>query len=317
MLLIKFSVPKFFYGTNARPFSLNNTDLLIKLVNNKIRILFPNITIKPFEDWICTEIHPFIHYFMANERDKMIYLDCFKKMQYLRLKKHIFTSGIQSRNGSYALNIYSKYDEIKSRVINKSYSASNEDIAILGKLKNVLRFEYQVKKAYLRHRYKNNRTIKDVLTKQFCINLLSDAIKKANLNNHFMYKDEILQKIDNEFGKVKARNLIKFIIDLNELPADFIDAKYPKKTQANYIRALKAKGINPIYLQEKVSRRIDFSTLSEPDIILNYEFLSFLLLKLISLIKQYLNQPVITFIKYITSSSVFNPPAFYLEDGGG
>jgi len=318
VLLIKFSVPKFFYGTNAMPFNLDHAGLLVKLVNQKIKMLFPNIPIKSFEDWICTEIHPFIHYSMANEKDKMIYLDCFKKMQYPRLKKRIFATGMQARNGSYALNIYSKYDEVKSRVTNKSYPASNEDIILLDGLKNVLRFEYQVKKAYLRRRYKNNRTIKDVLTKQFCRNLLLDAIKKVGLVNRFLHKDEVLKKIENEFGKVKACNLIKFIIDLNETPLDFVNAKYPKKTRENYIRELKTKGINPIYLQEKVSRKMDFAILSKQCINFSCQFLYLLLLIITSLIKWYLAYLIAAFIfiKYMTLPSVSNPPSFYLEDGG-
>lgn len=139
ILLIKFSVPKFYYGTNAKPYNLDNADLIIKLIDHKIKILFPNTDISSFQNWICTEIHPFVHYYMDNEKDKITYLECLKKMQYLRLKKHTFSTGIQARNGSYALNIYSKFDEIKSRAINKPSSVSDADFAILSKVKNVLR----------------------------------------------------------------------------------------------------------------------------------------------------------------------------------
>jgi len=316
ILLIKFSVPKFYYGTNAKPYNLDNADLIIKLIDHKIKILFPNTDISSFQNWICTEIHPFVHYYMDNEKDKITYLECLKKMQYLRLKKHTFSTGIQARNGSYALNIYSKFDEIKSRAINKPSSVSDADFAILSKVKNVLRFEYQVKKAYLRRNYKNNRTIKDVLTKQFCENLLWDAIKKANLNNHFLYKNELIQKIENEFGKIKASNLIEFVNDYNEMPKDFIDAKYPQKTQNNYIRILKEKTINPVYLPNKVSEKIDFSNFSEPDKV-NFKFLLIKLLIIINLIKKYLIQQINNDVKYLTASSVFSPPAFFFEDGGG
>lgn len=150
----------------------------------------------------------------------------------------------------------------------------------------------------------------------FCENLLWDAIKKANLNNHFLYKDELIQKIENEFGKIKASNLIEFVNDFNEMPKDFIDMKYPKKTQQNYVRLLKDKNINIVYLPKKVSRKIDFSIFNEPDK-LNFKFFIIILFLVINLIKKYLNQQIRSHIKYITAPSVFNPQAFFLEDGGG
>ena len=111
---------------------------------------------------------------------------------------------------------------------------------------------------------------------------------------------------------------MEFVHDYNEMSKDFIDAKHPQKTQKNYIRILKQKGINAVYLPERVSKRLDFSNFREPDKV-NFMFLLFklLLLLIINLIKKYLSQQICNYIKYITASSVFNPPAFYLEDGGG
>lgn len=315
ILLIKFSIPKFFYGTNAKPFDLNNANLVMKLINRRVKKIFPNIDIDSFENWICSEIHPFVHYY-TKEEDKITYLECLKKMHYPRLKKHNYPTGIQARNRSYAINIYSKVDEIKSRAINKPFSVSDEDFTIINKIKNVLRFEYQVKKAYLRYHFKYNRTVKDVLTKQFCENLLLDAIKKANLNNLFQYKEELVERIKNEFGKIKARNLIEFITDYNERPKDFINMKYPQKTQNNYLGILKKNSINPVYLLDEVSRKIDFTDFNEPEK-LNFKIYLLKIIILITLLKKHFNQQKNFHIESIIASSLFTPPAFYLEDGGG
>lgn len=316
ILLIKFSITKFFYGTNAKLFDLNNANLIIKLVNRRVKTLFPNIDIDSFQNWICTEIHPFVHYYADNEEDKTTYLKCFKKTRYPRLKRHNYLTGIQARNGSYALNIYSKVDEIKYRASNRSLAISDEDFTLMNNVKNVLRFEYQIKKTYLRYHFKHNRTVRSVLTRQFCENMLLSIIKNTNLNSPFLYKAELIDRIKNEFGKIKARNLIEFIIDFNEKPKDFIDEKYPQKTQNNYLRILGEKNINPVCLPNKVSRKIDFTDFSEPDK-LDFKFLLFKILILITLVKEYLNQQRSNYIKSITASSVFTPPAFFLEDGGG
>lgn len=316
ILLIKFSIPKFFYGTNAKPFNLTDASLVIKLVNYKIKKLLPDIDVDCFENWICTEIHPFVHYYADNEEDKTIYLECLKKTRYPRLKRHNYPTGIQARNGSYALNIYSKVDEIKFRVTNRPHSVSNEDYTIMNNIKYVLRFEYQVKKAYLRYHFRYNRTVKDVLTKQFCENLLLDAVKNANLNSPFLYKSELIERIKSEFGKIKARNLIEFVTDFNERPKDFINIKYPQKTQNNYLGILKKNNINPVYLLDKVSRKIDFTDFNEPDK-LNFKISLLKILILITFLKKHLNQQKNIHIESIIASSLFIPPAFYLEDGGG
>ncbi|MBZ4646930.1 MAG: hypothetical protein JG777_2419 [Clostridia bacterium] len=113
--------------------------------------------------------------------------------------------------------------------VNKPLSISKEDLSVLNGIKNVIRFEYQVKKRSLKYRFKNNRKVKEVLRKDFCQNILLEVVKSTGLNNPFLYKEEMIDIIKREFSKIKAHNLTEFIIDINEKPQDFINAKYPQK----------------------------------------------------------------------------------------
>lgn len=316
ILLIKFSIPKFYYGTNAKEFDLDNANLIIKLVNLRIKRLFPSSSsIVPFENWTCSEIHPFIHLHADNVKDKITYLECLKKLYYPRLKKHTYAMGIQARNKSRSINIYSKSDEIKFRADNKPSAISFQDL-LINNIKNVIRFEYQLKKYSVKYHFKNNRKVKDVLRKDFCQNILLSVIKDIGLDNSFLYKQEIINRIKKEFSKIKARNLIKFITDFNEKPEDFINAKYPKKTQTNYLRILKERNINYVFLTYKVSQKIDFTNFEEP----TKSTLQFYLLKIFMLIAflKFFNIPRKKYyIKPVTLTSVFTAEAYYYEDGGG
>ena len=316
ILLIKFSISKFYYGTNAKVFDLDNASLIIKLVNHRIKRILPSISsIVSFENWTCSEIHPFIHLYADNVKDKITYLECLKKLNYPRMEKHKYAMGIQARNGSRSINIYSKSDEIKFRADNKPSAISIEDLSI-NNIENIIRFEYQVKKRSLKYCFKNNRKVKDVLRKDFCQNMLLEVIKNSGLNNPFLYKKETISKIKKEFSKVKARNLIEFITDFNEKPEDFINAKYPKKTQSNYLRILKGMNINPVFLPDKVNKKIDFTNFEEP----TKSNLQFSLLKIFLLIAilKLCNVPRKNYyIKTVALTSVFTAEAYYYEDGGG
>lgn len=316
ILLIKFSIPKFYYGTNAKAFDLDNANLLIKLVNHRIRRLFPLIDIDSFENWTCSEIHPFVHFYVNNPEDKTSYLECLKKLHFPRMEKHKYATGIQARNGSRALNIYDKYNEIQFRAANKPLSISKEDLSVLNDIKNVIRFEYQIKKRLLRYHYKNTREVKDVLKKDFCQNMLIEVIKDSGLNNPFLYKKETIDNTKNEFGKVKAKNLIEFITDLNEKPENFINAKYPQKTISNYLRTLKEKNINPIFLPDEVTARIDFTNFEEP-IKSNPQFSFLKIFLLIAPLKMCNVSRKNYYIKRVELVSVFTTEAYYHEDGGG
>lgn len=316
ILLIKFSIPKFYYGTNAKEFNLDNANLIIKLVNRRIKKLFPSSSkINSFENWTCNEIHPFVHLYTDNIKDKIAYLECIKKLSYPRLKKHKYPTGIQARNKSRSINIYSKSDEIKFRADNKPSAISVEDSAI-NNIENIIRFEYQLKKYSLKYHFKNNRKVKDVLRKDFCKNILLAVMKNIGLNNSFLYKTETISKIKKEFGKVKARNLIKFITDFNEKSEDYINIKYPKKTQSNYLRILKERNINPVFLQNKVNKQINFTNFEEPSK-LNFKF-SFLKMFLLITILKLCNVLLKNYyIKPIALTSVFTAEAYFHEDGGG
>ena len=314
--MIKFSILKFYYGTNAKVFDLDNAGLIIKLVNHRIKRLFPSSSsIVPFENWTCSEIHPFIHLHADNVKDKITYLECLKKLYYPRLKKHTYAMGIQARNKSRSINIYSKSDEIKFRADNKPSAISFQDLSI-NNIENVIRFEYQLKKHSVKYHFKNNRKVKDVLRKDFCQNILLSVIEDIGLDNSFLYKQEVINRIKKEFSKIKARNLIEFVIDFNKKPEDFINAKYPKKTQTNYLRILKEKNINYVFLPNKVSKKIDFTNFEEPTK-LNLQFYLLKIFLLIAFLKLCNIPRKKYYIKPVALTSVFTAEAYYYEDGGG
>ena len=248
-------------------------------------------------------------------KDKITYLERLKKLYYPRLKKHTYAMGIQARNKSRSINIYSKSDEIEFRADNKPSSISFQDLSI-NNIENVIRFEYQLKKHSVKYHFKNNRKVKDVLRKDFCQNILLSVIEDIGLDNSFLYKQEIINRIKKEFSKIKARNLIEFVIDFNKKPEDFINAKYPKKTQTNYLRILKEKNINYVFLPNKVSKKIDFTNFEEPTKS-TLQFSLFKILLIIALLK-FCNIPQKKYyIKPVALTSVFTAEAYYYEDGGG
>jgi len=316
ILLIKFSIPKFFYGTNAKVFNLDNASLIIKLVNHRIKRLFPSSSgIVPFENWTCSEIHPFTHLYADNVKDKITYLECLKKLYYPRLKKHTYPMGIQARNKSRSITIYSKSDEIKFRADNRPSAISLQDLSI-NNIENVIRFEYQLKKYSLKYQFKNNKKVKDVLRKDFCKSILQAVMKDIGLDNSFLYKQEVISKIKKEFSKVKARNLIEFAIDYNEKPEHFINAKYSKRTQGNYLRILKERNINPVFLPNKVNKKIDFTDFEEQ----TKPSLKFTILKIIllsALLRMYNTTHKKYYIKPEALTSIFTAEAYFHEDGGG
>ena len=223
--------------------------------------------------------------------------------------------GIQARNKSRSINIYSKSDEIKFRADNKPSAISLQDLSI-NNIENVIRFEYQLKKHSVKYHFKNNRKVKDVLRKDFCKNILVAVMKTIGLDNPFLYKTETISKIKKEFGKVKARNLIEFITDLNENSECVINTKYSKRTQNNYLRILKKKRINPIFLSDKVNRKINFTNFEQP----TKSTFQFFLLKIFLLITilKLCNVPLKNYyIKPIALTSVFTAEAYFHEDGGG
>ena len=231
------------------------------------------------------------------------------------MEKHKYTMGVQARNGNRSINIYSKSDEIEFRADNKPSSISFQDLSI-NNIENVIRFEYQLKKHSVKYHFKNNRKVKDVLRKDFCQNILLSVIEDIGLDNSFLYKQEIINRIKKEFSKIKARNLIEFITDFNEKPEDYINAKYPKKTQSNYLRILKGRNINPVFLPDKVNKKIDFTNLEEPTKS-NTQFSLFKIFLLIALLKMCNALRKSYYIKPVALSSIFTAEAYFHEDGGG
>lgn len=72
ILIVKFSLVKYMNGTNTIPFDFNYSSKAIHLLNNKIKQLLPRISIEPFQNWMCSELHPFVHFRTNNVNDKII-----------------------------------------------------------------------------------------------------------------------------------------------------------------------------------------------------------------------------------------------------
>ena len=99
-------------------------------------------------------------------------------------------------------------------------------------------------------------------------------------------------------------------------PEHFINAKYSKRTQGNYLRILKERNINPVFLPNKVNKKIDFTDFEEQ----TKPSLKFTILKIIllsALLRMYNTTHKKYYIKPEALTSIFTAEAYFHEDGGG
>lgn len=315
-LEVKFSAPKIMHGTNAIPFDFNYRDLLIKCLNVFIKLVLPqNVIVDNFEKWTINEFHVFVDYKCPNKTTAKTYQKCISKLKFSRCKNTVYRTGNQAKTKSYNNNIYIKENEIEYRLNKKPKSVNDKEKGLLSHKVRTLRYEVQAKKGLLQYMFGKNRKVKDILNYESCKKIIDTFIVKNNFNNPFMYKDELFAKIDATFSKTKSRNIMKFIEIYNKKGLEEAEKHFKKSTIIAYLRDLKAKNINPIFLLNTVNNKIDFTSY---DSITHYNFIEEVIEKIIEKLR-YATNLLISNIWYCfatKATTIYKANAYHYEEGG-
>lgn len=315
-LEVKFSASKVMNSTNAIPFDFNDRDLLIQCLNVFIKVVLPEDVIVPnFEEWTVNELHVFVDYKCPDESTAQTYQNCIAKSKFSRCTNTIYKTGNQAKTKSYSNNIYIKENEIEYRLNKKLKSVNNKEKELLSHKTRTLRYEVQAKKQLLKYMFNKNRKVEGILNYTCCKKIIDTFIAKNNFHNSFLYKEDLFKKIDATFSKTKSRNIKEFIEIYNKKGLEGSEKHFKKSTINTYLRELKSKNINPIYLPNAVSHKIDFTSY---DSIGNYNFIEEIIEKIIEELAYIINLSFgniwCLFAAKITYKYI--PDAYYYEEGG-
>lgn len=256
-LSVQFSAAKVINGSNILPFVFKDRYTLFQIVNAAISNVLPGIDIDKFESWTVNRLDILVDYQMANESEKYNYINCISKLKYSRYTNTVYETGNQANSRSKNINVYSKQDEIEYKINNeKNYTEMDVELKEISTY--ILRTELQLKKHALYYRFKNRRSVSDLLNYNIAKKLFNEFVKNTGLNLLFYKKHDLLYKIKKSFNKRLSKNIIAFVIDYNEISREELLKKYKKSTINNYLNKLKKIGSNAIYITNKVSSVINF-----------------------------------------------------------
>ncbi|MFX0560976.1 phage/plasmid replication protein [Tepidibacillus infernus] len=256
-LRVEFSIPKIMYGSNARLYNPQHFSRLIELINFHLNRVLQTSFIN-FEEFIVTRIDVAFHYKINTTKDFQTYIETIKKLYIPYTKKQKYDTGNRFYNKSKNLTLYSKEEEIIYR-ISKNRNFNQEDVKMITNMKNIMRFEIQMKKGALKYKFKENRTVSDIVKPEIAENIINDFLNRSGLRYEMLEKSVLLNKIQTSFSPRYANNVVPFILDLNEKGMEYVKMKYPKTTIYRYLTKLKEINLNAIYFTEKVSHTINFS----------------------------------------------------------
>lgn len=315
-LEVKFSASKVMNTTNAIPFDFNDRNLLIQCLNVFINIvLHEEVIIPNFEEWTVSELHPYIDYKCRDELTAITYQKCISKLKFSRCKNTVYKTGNQAKTKSYSNNIYIKENEIEYRLNKKPESVSDKEKELLSHKTRTLRYEVQAKKGLLQYMFGKNRKVKDILNYESCKKIIDTFIEKNNFNNPFLYKDQLFAKIDATFSKIKSRNIKKFIELYNKKNLEEVEKYFKKSTINSYLRELKSKNINQVYLPNNVAHKINLTFYASIGI---YDFIEKVIEIIIKELAFDINSSFGNICHLFGFKITYNhiPAPFYYEEGG-
>lgn len=245
LLKLTTSITKFLYGNNTKVFNYNDLESFYNKLNILIRFALKDSTIAKVETWNCSRLDLACNFVCKNKEDKNTYLSAIKNSRFSRCKKDDYATSVHAHNKSTTYNIYDKNEEES----NKGLSTTNKDL---------LRLEIQLKNSKLYRLFKSKKTVSEILENaEYLEELYLKELTKLGLNIIPTPLETTLNKIDNLINsnliKEGIGNKLKIYI-LSDDKSTFSDS-----TTYRYNKILKNNNINPNYLQNKVSTRLDFN----------------------------------------------------------
>lgn len=269
-LTIQFSITKLMYGSNIKIFNFDDIILFFQtidvLISNTVKDIFE---VQSFRTWNVTRLDINVDIPFESERNLGLYLDFFKKVKISRMNKFQYKTGDKQKNKSQSDTVYIKKKEIESR---DPDNINDEDIAFLNNNKcHLLRYEFQLKRTKVASLFSKDRSVEAILSSQILLELYDKLLVEKKLNLQIFKKDDLFLFIDNNFAKLKARNMKSYIKNLNEQSFDDFKKSHSLDRLNRYRRDLKAHNVNIYYLDNEPSEYVDFPNLSILNIYENAE----------------------------------------------
>jgi len=270
------SAPKIMTGSNTGLFDFTQTDLFFLIINTIIANVLNNCFVyPPLNEWKFTRYDVNVDIPFIDPNNKKIYLEYFSKydVSSFQFKKTNYKTGTQLGNKSLAELFYGKEEQIEDLNPNKVTDADR--LFLNDDSKTHLRTEFQLKSTTVHNRFKKNRTMENLLTREVASETYDDYVKKFKLDLKILTKTELFEFIDSDgdFGKVKSERMKKYFQDLNELTSDEFNILYSNGKYKHYKNELQAKNVSIYYFSQKPTEIVDFKNKTvtiDPKVLFNY-----------------------------------------------
>ncbi|MDB1946390.1 hypothetical protein PMY35_01035 [Clostridium tertium] len=254
ILKLTFSATKLLYGNNLQDFDFKDMNLLYNILMNTTKNVF-NSNITDIKEWNITRLDLVTNICFKTNKDKKIFIELIKKLNYSRCKKDLHQSSTHAHNKSITFNFYDK---------NKQIENSKDKLIYGDNIPNTLRLEIQFKNNSIyrfckKHSLDKNKTFGYFMGSPSLLNkMYKDALRKIGLDKSFLTTKEmskLLKKLykNKEISKRTFNNMYNYFINKS--------INISKNTLLNYKKILSNYNCSHILLDRKVNKKINFMAL--------------------------------------------------------
>jgi len=213
-VLVELSLPKYLFGTNVVLLSFDEIQKALALLYSDFVQFFGDFT--PLNRWEVVRADFCYAWKLDTLDDTIKVLEVLRRYKNGRQKKTDYQTSIHSVGQWYSLKFYIKGYEFKLHDYNHLCDSGFYELSnfLRDYSKTVLRFEVTLRRnALLYYKEKKHIYIRD-LTKRFMYSILRKYFKRftKGMNNQFLNVTQIMLKLHEAYGKVKASHLLSFFL---------------------------------------------------------------------------------------------------------
>ncbi|WP_368244702.1 hypothetical protein [Clostridium tertium] len=243
-LQVSTSVTKFLYGNNHSTFNMEHLSHFYEKVNLIIKFLFKNHSIPKFQYWNLTRLDLAVNYMCSSKSDKTTYIEYLKTLKYSRVSKTNYDTSVHAHNKSICYNFYDKNEE-----------ARKHNIPIND---NILRVEFQFKNPYLYRKFKDIKTVDNILCNPTLLNnLYSEKLSSLGLT----IKPQTTAALNNTLNTLNKSKKITALLATNikAFLNKTLNEPISSATIYRYKNILKTHNLNINTINCSIDKYIDFN----------------------------------------------------------
>lgn len=234
VLMIEFSLPKYFYGHNVYLFYPSDLKKILLEIKEKLEKHFA-IFVPPIQDWVVQRIDLCYNYKFPSQPIAEQILSSLESYDYPRKKKVIHpVEGIQYLGSSFNVKFYLKQNEILNNDLKKSHINASQKEFLTKLSEGVIRFEITMFKHKLKSLFNRETHYHDWTDNQYLEGEINNHLRNILGKSQCQILDEweVWNRLQKTYSPKKSLELFQYVMAsrTNKTARQILNANYHPST---------------------------------------------------------------------------------------